>query len=58
MLAYLVYPTTATTALPLRPDRRKTPRLQFVDTGLLNYDSGLQPAYYQHDSLHTFYRGG
>jgi len=28
-----------------------------VDTGLLNYFSGLQPAYYQHGSLHTFYRG-
>ncbi|MBI9035178.1 MAG: AAA family ATPase [Bacteroidales bacterium] len=41
MLAQLVYPTTAT-KLPMLPDKKKAPRLQVLDTGLLNYYSGIQ----------------
>ena len=32
----LVYPTTST-SIPVIPDLKKSPRLQFLDTGILNY---------------------
>ncbi len=35
-LIYLIYPTTSTN-LPIIPDRKKSPRLQLLDTGLLNH---------------------
>lgn len=56
LLLFLLYPTT-TTQIPIRPDTRKMPRLQFVDTGLLNYFAGLQDQYFLHKDLHSFYRG-
>jgi len=56
LLLHLLYPTTAT-QIPIRPDMRKAPRLQFVDTGLLNYFAGLQDQYFLHPDLHSFYRG-
>lgn len=37
----LIYPTTVLVP-PLIPDRKKTPRLQFLDTGLLNYALKIQ----------------
>jgi uncharacterized protein len=36
----LVYPSTQTN-LPIIPDKRKSPRLQLLDTGLLNFYNGL-----------------
>jgi hypothetical protein len=56
LLLHLLYPTTAT-QIPVRPDLRKAPRLQFLDTGLLNYFAGLQDQYFLHKDLHAFYRG-
>lgn len=56
LLLFLLYPTT-TTQIPIRPNLRKMPRLQFVDTGLLNYFAGLQDQYFLHQDLHSFYRG-
>lgn len=56
LLMHLLYPTTAT-RIPMRPDLRKAPRLQFLDTGLLNYFAGLQDQYFLHADLHAFYRG-
>jgi hypothetical protein len=56
LLLYLLYPTT-TTEVPLRPSLRKAPRLQFLDTGLLNYFANLQDQYFLHQDLHSFYRG-
>jgi len=37
----LIYPTTDT-EIPLKPDFKKSPRLQFLDTGLLNYSLNIQ----------------
>ncbi|MCB0737950.1 MAG: ATP-binding protein [Bacteroidetes bacterium] len=37
----LIYPTTETT-LPLKPNLRKSPRMQFLDTGLVNYSLRIQ----------------
>jgi len=36
MLIHLIYPSTST-KIPIVPDLKKSPRLQLLDTGLLNY---------------------
>ncbi len=41
MLLQLVYPNTDT-VLPVLADKRKSPKLQVLDTGLLNFFSGIQ----------------
>jgi uncharacterized protein len=41
MLIQLVYPNTDV-VLPVLPDKKKSPRLQALDTGLLNFFSGIQ----------------
>ena len=56
MLLYLLYPTTSN-KIPIIPDKRKTPRLQFFDTGILNFSSGLQQYYFKYDDLFSFYKG-
>ena len=56
MLIYILYPTTST-ELPAIPDKKKSPILQFIDTGLLNYFIGLQPDFFKYSDLHDFYRG-
>jgi hypothetical protein len=56
MLIYILYPTTST-ELPAMQDHKKSPRLQYLDTGLLNYFAGLQPNFFQYGDLHAFYRG-
>jgi predicted AAA+ superfamily ATPase len=42
LLLNLLYPITQTD-FPLMPNKRKSPRLQKLDTGLLNFFCGLQP---------------
>ncbi|NIA30841.1 MAG: hypothetical protein GWP06_13125 [Actinobacteria bacterium] len=39
---YLIYPSTVV-QIPLMTDQKKSPKLQFLDTGLVNYFVGLQP---------------
>lgn len=56
MLMYLIYPVTVTEP-PLTADSKKAPRLQFIDTGLLNYRVGLQGYFFRHENLHAFYHG-
>ena len=56
MLVYLIYPTT-NTRLPLIPNHKKAPRLQVLDTGLLNYFVGLQEALFQTPEIDTLYEG-
>ncbi len=56
MLIHLIYPTSNTKP-PIRIDRKKSPRLQFLDTGLINYLAGLQQLYYEHENLHKLYQG-
>jgi uncharacterized protein len=41
LIVQLVYPTTDT-MLPLIPNKKKSPKLQFFDTGLVNYFAGFQ----------------
>jgi len=56
MLVHLLYPSTST-EIPLVPDRKKSPKLQFLDIGLINFSASLQGHYFEHADLHSFYRG-
>jgi hypothetical protein len=56
MLLKLVYPTTAVKP-PAMANRKKSPRLQFLDTGLVNYRAGLQGNFFQYKDLHAFHQG-
>ena len=56
MLLYLLYPSMSN-ELPIIPDTRKSPRLQFLDTGLLNALAGLQHHFFKMENLHSLYRG-
>lgn len=56
MLLKLVYPTTAVKP-PAMANRKKSPRLQFLDTGLVNYRTGLQGTFFQYQDLHAFHQG-
>jgi predicted AAA+ superfamily ATPase len=56
MLINLVFPTTQT-AIPFMPDVKKSPRLQVLDTGLVNYFSGLQKELFGTKDLNGHYKG-
>ncbi|MCK5879336.1 MAG: ATP-binding protein [Holophagae bacterium] len=56
MLLHLLYPTTAT-ELPLTPNRKRSPRLQFLDTGLLCAAVGLQGRLFEPVELNAVYNG-
>ena len=55
-LVQLVYPTISV-QLPQVVDFRRKPRLQFLDTGLLNYILGIQSEMIGIQDLSDFYRG-
>jgi len=52
----LIYPTT-NLAPPVIPDLKRKPRLQFLDTGLLNHSLGIQSELLGLKDLNSFYRG-
>jgi uncharacterized protein len=56
LLVKLVYPVTQT-QLPLLSDKRKKPRLQVLDTGLMNRFAGLQASLLGVSSLNNIYEG-
>ncbi len=56
MLIFLRYPTTGL-QLPLQTDTKRKPRLQFLDTGLVNFSSGIQGAYLTEEPIDTMYNG-
>ena len=56
MLLYLRYPVTQT-ELPVYPDKKLRPRLQVLDSGLINYSLGIQAMYFQDIKLTDVYRG-
>lgn len=55
-LLHLIYPTTGYT-LPLLEDFKKAPRLQFIDSGLVNFHAGLQTEILGTDDLNKVYQG-
>jgi hypothetical protein len=52
----LIYPAT-TTEPPAIPNLKRKPRLQFVDTGLLNYSIGHQAEMIGLNDISDFHRG-
>ena len=56
LLLQLVYPNTGAT-LPLLTDIKKSPRLQVLDTGMLNYFAGIQKEILGTADLNTIYQG-
>ena len=52
----LIYPTTST-KLPLLPDNKKSPKLQVLDSGMLNYFVGLQAEILGTNDLESVYHG-
>ncbi|MBU3743335.1 MAG: ATP-binding protein [Sediminibacterium sp.] len=56
LLLQLIYPCTTAT-LPMIPDIKKSPRLQILDTGLLNYIVGIQKVIISTDNLNNIYQG-
>ena len=56
MLLYLRYPTTDL-QLPLQTDTKRKPRLQFLDTGLVNFSAGIQGTYLTDEPVDTMYGG-
>lgn len=55
-LLKLYYPVTSV-APPCVPNLRRKPRLQVLDTGLLNYQLGIQEEYYLAQDLESVYKG-
>jgi predicted AAA+ superfamily ATPase len=53
---FLMYPTTEV-EVPIKPDLKKSPRLQFLDTGLVNYKNGIQAELLSLKDLSSFYKG-
>ncbi|HAP42834.1 MAG: hypothetical protein A2087_10940 [Spirochaetes bacterium GWD1_61_31] len=56
ILVYLVYPVTTTT-VPLLVDLKRSPRLQFLDTGIINYSVKIQPEFFKYDNLTAICKG-
>ena len=56
LLIALVYPCTEA-RLPLLPDHKKSPRLQVLDTGMLNYSAGIQKEILGTTDLNKIYQG-
>lgn len=56
LLLQLIFPSTSAT-LPLMPDIKKSPRLQVLDTGLINYLVGIQKEILGTTDLHSVYKG-
>jgi predicted AAA+ superfamily ATPase len=56
MLIEIIFPTTNVKP-PIKPDSKKSPKLQFLDTGLINFSVGLQEYFFTMEDLHSFYKG-
>jgi len=52
----LIYPTTDL-EIPVKPDLRKSPRLQFLDTGLINNELGIQSEMLAYSDLSDSFKG-
>jgi predicted AAA+ superfamily ATPase len=52
----LIYPTTST-SYPIIPDLKKSPRLQFLDTGLVNFTLNIQANMLALEDLSEAYKG-
>ena len=56
MYIYLLYPTSSV-EFPLKPNFRKSPRLQTLDTGMLNYFAGFQKELFGAKNIDSVFQG-
>lgn len=56
LLLELVYPTT-NTSIPIQSDMRRAPKLIWLDTGLVNYASGIQKEVFMAKDIQDSWRG-
>ena len=56
LLLSLIYPTVSS-KLPIIPEPQKSPRLQLLDTGLMNYSAGIQKEIIGTSDLNNVYQG-
>ncbi len=56
MFLQLVYPVT-TTKLPALPDFKKSPKIQLLDTGLVNYFANIQKELFGTNEIESLYAG-
>jgi uncharacterized protein len=56
MILQLLPPSTSL-KIPILPDFKKSPKLQFLDTGLINYFVGLQQYFFSEEDLQSIHRG-
>ena len=56
MLISLIYPTTQS-SVPLLPDNKRSPKLQLLDTGLMNYFASIQSEVLGSNNLTNIYQG-
>ncbi len=52
----LIYPSSEVTP-PVKPNLRKRPKLQFIDTGIMNYALGIQSELIGIEDLNGLYKG-
>ena len=55
-LLQLIHPTTSS-QLPIKPELKKSPRLQFLDTGLVNFYLGIQKEIIGTNDLNKIHQG-
>ena len=56
MLIYLLYPSSSVKP-PLVPNTKKSPKLQILDTGMLNYFGGFQKELFGTNDIDSVYQG-
>lgn len=56
MLIYLLYPSSSVKP-PLLPNMKKSPKLQVLDTGMLNYFGGYQKDLFGTSEIESVYKG-
>lgn len=56
MILQLVYPTTSIN-IPVQNDYKKSPKLQFLDTGLINHSAGIVNEFFTEENLTDIYKG-
>jgi uncharacterized protein len=56
LLLHLIYPNTST-ELPISTDNKKAPRLQLLDTGLLNYKTNALALFYNTTDISNIFKG-
>ena len=56
MLIYLLYPSSSVKP-PLQPNIKKSPKLQVLDTGMLNYFGGFQKELFKTNAIDSVYQG-